>query len=68
MLWYGAALIGMGLLAPSIALLALLEDVEVFMGAQAETIYSAAMWGLFIGFALIVIGGVEILKGGVEDE
>ena len=68
MLWYGVILLGLGTLAPSIALLALLDSVEVFVGANVETIYSAAMWGLFIGFALIVVGMAEILRGGGPDE
>lgn len=54
----------MGFLAPSIGLLTLLGSVEVFMGANAETISSAATWGLFIGFSLVVIGAAEIVRAG----
>ena len=64
MFWYGVALLGLGFLTPSIALLALSDSVEVFMGANIETISSAATWGLFIGFALVVVGAAEILRGG----
>lgn len=64
MLWYGVMLLGLGALTPSIALLALLDSVEVFMGANVETISLAATWGLFIGFVLVAIGTAEILRGG----
>ena len=68
MLWYGVILLGLGTLTPSIALLALLDSVEVFVGTNIETISSAATWGLFIGFALVVIGAAEIIREGGADE
>lgn len=61
MLWYGVALLEQGTLAPSISTLALLEDVEVVVGANAQTIMSAAVWGLLVGFSLVAAGVTGIV-------
>jgi hypothetical protein len=62
-LWYGLGLLGIDFLAPSIWTLAALDSVEVFVGAHSETIFSAAIWGLFIGFALVTAGVAGIVGG-----
>ncbi len=64
MFWCTVMLLGTGWLAPSIGLLALSEGDSLAVVANVETIYSASIWGLLIGLALVIAGAIGVVRGG----